>query len=97
MITRPLTFFSPTAHPRLGLKEHIDSPKAYTNRLVFVYGIGGGAEGGEAEAKTQTDGITEISKIAKKIINKPRWLKTLKKRPRMWTFRLVVILYLGLF
>jgi hypothetical protein len=92
-ITRPLTFFSPTAHPRLGLNEHIESPKAYTNRLVLVYGIGGG----EAEAKTQTDGITEISKIAKKIMNKPRWLKTLKKQPPMCSFRMVVKLYLGLF
>jgi hypothetical protein len=54
------------------LKEHIDSPKAYTNRLELVYGIGGGEGGGEADAKTQTDGIIEISKIAKKIMNKPR-------------------------
>jgi hypothetical protein len=80
----------------LGLKEHIDSPKAYTNRLVLVNGIGGGEGGGEAEAKTQTEGITEISKIAKKIMNKPKWLKTLKKQPPMWSFRMVVKFYLGL-
>jgi hypothetical protein len=45
----------------------------------LVYGIGGGEGGGEGEAKTQTDGINEISKIAKKIMNKPRWLKTLRR------------------
>ena len=87
----------------MGLKEHIDSPKAYTNRLVLVLGIGGEEEGGgeegggEAEAKTQTDGITEISKIAKKKMNKPRWLKPLKTQPLMWFFRMVVKLYLRLF
>jgi hypothetical protein len=63
----------------------------------LVYGIGGGEGGGEAKAKTQTDGITEITKIAKKIINKPRWLKTLKKQLPMWSFRMMVKLYLGLF
>jgi hypothetical protein len=63
----------------------------------LVFGIGGGEGGGEAEAKTQTDGITEISKIAKKIINKPRWLKTIKRQPPMWSFKMMVKLYLGLF
>jgi hypothetical protein len=72
-ITRLLTFFSPTAHPKLGLNEHIESPKAYTNRLVLVLGIGAGEGGGEAEAKTQTKGITIISKIANKGTNKPTW------------------------
>ena len=89
-ITRPLTFFSPTAHPRLGLNEHIESPKAYTNRLVLVYGIGGREGGGEAEAKTQTEGITKISKTANKGTNKPRWKEPIKEQPPLWSFQIVV-------
>jgi hypothetical protein len=91
-ITRPLTFFSPTAHPRLGLNEHIESPKAYTNRLVLVLGIGGG----EAEAKTQTEGITKISKTANKGTNKPGWKEPIKEQLPLWSFQMVVKLYLGL-
>jgi hypothetical protein len=95
-ITRLLTFFSPTAHPKLGLNEHIESPKAYTNRLVLVLGIGAGEGGGEAEAKTQTKGITIISKIANKGTNKPRWKEPTKEQPPLWSFQMMVKLYLGL-
>jgi hypothetical protein len=91
-ITRPLTFFTPAAHPRLGLNEHIDSPKAYTNRLVLLGGIGGG----EGEAKTPTEGINKISKTANKGTNKPRWKEPVKEQPLLWSFQMAVKLYLGL-
>jgi hypothetical protein len=95
-ITRPLTFFTPAAHPRLGLNEHIDSPKAYTNRLLLLGGIGGGEGGGEGEAKTPTEGINKINKIANKSTNKPRWKEPAKEQPLLGSFQMVVKLYLGL-
>jgi hypothetical protein len=61
-------FFGPTAHPRVGLKEHIDSPWPYMNLLILVYGAG--ERGGEAKA--QADDIIVTSEITNSSMNKPR-------------------------
>jgi hypothetical protein len=89
-IISPLTFFTPAAHPRLGLNEHIDSPKAYTNRLVLLGGMGYGEGAGEGEAKTQTEGITKISKTANKGTNKPGWKEPIQEQPLLSSFRMAV-------